>query len=70
MGDIFTKAFWDNLVFLLAVGGMFLAMNRIDRSAMPDRKKRLLSYAPLAGIPILAIVIFHWHIVTYMATGL
>ena len=70
MGDIFTKAFWDNLVFLLAVGGMFLAMNRIDRSAMPDRKKRLLSYALLAGIAILAIVIFRWHSVTYMATGL
>ena len=49
---------------------MFLAMNRIDRSAMPDRKKRLLNYALLAGIAILAIVIFRLHSVTYMATGL
>ena len=64
------KVFWDNLVFLLTVGGMFLAMNRIDRSAMPDRKKRLLSYALLAVIAILAIVIFRWHSVTHMATGL
>ena len=43
---------------------MFLAMNRIDRSAMSDRKKRLLNYALLAGIAILAVVIFSWHSVT------
>ena len=70
MGDILDTVLWGGLVFLLAVGGMFLAMNRIDRSAMPDRKRRLLSYALLASIAILAIVIFRWHSVTYMATGL
>ena len=58
------------LIFLLAVGGMFLAMNSIDRPAMPDHKKRLLNYIVLASIAIQVIVIFRWHSVTYMATGL
>ena len=68
--DIVDTVLWGGLVFLLAVGGMFLAMNRIDRSPMPDRKNRLLNYALLAGIAILAVVIFRWHSVTCMATGL
>jgi hypothetical protein len=37
---------------------------------MPDRRKRLLNYALLAGIAILAIVIFRWHSATYMAASL
>ena len=61
---------WGGLVFLLAVGGMFLAMRRIDHSSMPDRRKRLLNYALLAGIAILAIIIFRWHSATYMAASL
>ena len=61
---------WGGLVFLLAVGGMFLAMRRLDRWAMPDRRKRLLNYALLAGIAILAIVIFRWHSAAYMAASL
>ena len=60
---------WGGLVFLLAVGGMFLAMRRIYRSAMPDRRKRLLNYALLAGIAIPAIVIFRWHSGAYMAAS-
>ncbi len=61
---------WGGLVFLLAVGGMFLAMTSIDQPAMPDHEKRLLSYIVLAGIAIPAIVIFRWDSVTYMAKGL
>ena len=61
---------WVGLVFLLAVGGIFLAMRKIDRSAMPDRRKSLLNYALLAGIANLAIVIFRWHSATYMAASL
>ncbi len=58
------------LVFLLAIGGMFIAMRRIDRSAIPDRRKRLLNYALLAGITILAIVIFRWHSATCVDASL
>ena len=47
------------LVVLLASGGIFLAMGRIDRSSMPDRRRRLLNYTLLVGIAIRAIVIFH-----------
>ena len=49
---------------------MILAMRRIDRSAMLDSRKRLLNYALLAGIAILAIVIFRWNRATDMATSL
>ena len=52
------------LVVLLAIGGIFLAMGRIDRSTMPDRRRRLLNYTLVAGIAILAIVIFRRHSAT------
>ncbi|MDB2325222.1 diguanylate cyclase [Alphaproteobacteria bacterium] len=60
---------WGGLAFLLAVGAMFLAMGRIDRSQLPDRTRRLVNYALLAGIVILAIVIFQWHSNSYLAAG-
>jgi hypothetical protein len=61
---------WGGFAFLIAVGGMFLAMGKIERSSLQDRNKRLLNYALLAGIAILAIVVFRWHSASWMADGL
>jgi hypothetical protein len=66
-GILMDTVLWGGFLFLIAVGGMFLAMGRIDRSDLPDRKKRLLNYALMAGITALAFLIFRWHSASWMA---
>ncbi|MEK9936898.1 MAG: hypothetical protein VW619_10720 [Rhodobiaceae bacterium] len=54
-------------VFLVAAGAIFLAIDKVGKSEMPDRKKRLLSYALLGGLIVLTIGIFHWHRAVWLA---
>ena len=54
-------------VFLLAAGAIFLAIDRIGKSDMADRRKRLLTYALMLGLIVLTIGIFHWHRAVYLA---
>ena len=55
--------------FLLAAGAVFLAIDKVGKSDMPDRKKRLVIYALLAALIALTIGIFHWHRAVYLAGG-
>ena len=54
-------------VFLVAAGAIFLGIDRIGKSGMPERRKRLLTYALMGGLIALTIGIFHWHRAVYMA---
>ena len=56
-------------VFLLAAGAIFLAIDRIGKSDMADRHKRLLTYALMLGLIVLTIGIFHWHRAVYLAAN-
>ena len=56
-------------VFLLAAGAIFLAIDRIGKSDMADRRKRLLTYALMLGLIVLTIGIFHWHRAVYLAAN-
>ena len=56
-------------VFLLAAGAIFLAIDRIGKSDMADRRKRLLTYAMMLGLIVLTIGIFHWHRAVYLAAN-
>ena len=56
-------------VFLLAAGAIFLAIDRIGKSDMADRRKRLLTYALILGLIVLTIGIFHWHRAVYLAAN-
>jgi len=53
--------------FLLAGGVIFLAIDRVGKSAMAERHKRLITYALMAGLIVLTIGIFHWHRAVWMA---
>ena len=56
-------------VFLLAAGAIFLAIDRIGKSDMADRRKRLLTYALMLALIVLTIGIFHWHRAVYLAAN-
>ena len=56
-------------VFLLAGGAIFLAIDKVGKSDMAERKKRLVIYALLAALIALTIGIFHWHRAVYLAGG-
>ena len=56
--------------FLLAAGAIFLAIDKIGKSEMADRRKRLLTYALIAALIALTISIFHWHRAVYLAANL
>ena len=53
--------------FLLAAGAVFLAIDKVSKSDMADRKKRLVIYALLGALIALTIGIFHWHRAVYLA---
>ena len=55
--------------FLLAAGVIFLAIDKIGKSTMADRRKRLVIYALLAALIALTIGIFHWHRAVYLAAN-
>ena len=54
-------------VFLVAAGAIFLGIDRIGKSDMPERRKRLVTYALMGGLILLTVGIFHWHRAVYMA---
>ena len=56
--------------FLLAAGAVFLAIDKVGKSQMADRKKRLVIYALLGALIALTIGIFHWHRAVYLAANL
>ena len=53
--------------FLLAAGAVFLAIDKVGKSDMADRKKRLVIYALLGALIALTIGIFHWHRAVWLA---
>ena len=55
--------------FLLAAGAVFLAIDKVGKSEMADRRKRLVIYALLGALIALTIGIFHWHRAVWLATG-
>ena len=55
--------------FLLAAGAIFLMIDRVGKSQMAERKKRLLTYALMLALIALAIGIFHWHRNVWLAAG-
>tara|TARA_E500000178_G_scaffold208448_1_gene205770 strand:+ start:87 stop:287 length:201 start_codon:yes stop_codon:yes gene_type:complete len=56
--------------FLLAAGAVFLAIDKVGKSDMADRKKRLVIYALLGALIALTVGIFHWHRAVYLAANL
>ena len=54
-------------VFLVAAGAIFLGIDRIGKSDMPEQRKRLLTYLLMGGLVALTIGIFHWHRAVYLA---
>lgn len=54
-------------VFLLAGGAIFLAIDEVGKSEMPERTKRLITYALMGGLIVLTIGIFHWHRAVWLA---
>ena len=49
-----------------AVGGaVWLILNRLQASGLPDRVKRLLTYGLLGLVVAVAIYVFSWHSQTY-----
>jgi len=54
-------------VFLLAGGAIFLAIDKVGKSEMPERTKRLITYALMGGLIVLTIGIFHWHRAVWLA---
>ena len=61
---------WGGLAFLLAAGVVFFISNKLDKVEMADRHRRLINYALLAGLAVMAILIFRWHSASYMAANL
>ena len=55
--------------FLLAAGAVFLAIDKVGKSEMADRRKRLVIYALLGALIALTIGIFHWHRAVWLATS-
>ena len=55
--------------FLLVAGAIFLMIDRIGKSQMAERKKRLLTYALMLALIALAIGIFHWHRAVWLAAN-
>ena len=54
-------------VFLLAGGAIFLAIDKVGKSEMPERTTRLITYALMGGLIVLTIGIFHWHRAVWLA---
>ena len=54
-------------VFLLAGCAIFLAIDKVGKSEMPERTKRLITYALMGGLIVLTIGIFHWHRAVWLA---
>ena len=44
-------------------------IDRIGKSQMAERKKRLLTYALMLALIALAIGIFHWHRAVWLAAN-
>ena len=55
--------------FLLVGGLIFLTIERIGKSDMAEKSKRLLTYALLGGLIALTFGIFHWHRAVYLAAN-
>ena len=55
--------------FLLVGGLIFLAIERIGKSSMAEKSKRLLTYALIGGLIALTFGIFHWHRAVYLAAN-
>ena len=66
-GKIMDTVLVGGFVFLVAAGAIFLAIDKVGKSEMRDRKKRLLTYALLGGLIVLTIGIFHWHRAVWLA---
>ena len=54
-------------VFLVAGGVIFLAIDKVGKSDMAERKKRLITYALMGWLIALTIGIFHWHRAVWLA---
>lgn len=54
-------------IFLVTGGLIFLAIDKVGKSDMAERKKRLITYALMGGLIALTIGIFHWHRAVWLA---
>lgn len=52
---------------LVAAGAIFLGIDRIAKSDMPERRKQLLTYLLIVALVALTIGIFHWHRAVWLA---
>ena len=52
---------------LVAAGAIFLGIDRIAKSDMPERRKKLLTYLLIVALVALTIGIFHWHRAVWLA---
>jgi len=55
------------LAFLASAGALFLINDRISKSSISPRKKRLLSYLMFAVLVAMTFGIFDWHSSSYLA---
>ena len=53
--------------FFVTGGVIWLILNRLQASDLPDRTKRLITYGLLGLVVAVAIYVFNWHSQTYKA---
>ena len=53
----------------LAAGIVFLFIDRLNRSEMDDSRKRLITYATFAAFAGLAVLIFRYHSMSWIASN-
>lgn len=53
--------------FLVAGGAVFLVIDKVGKSNMAERSKRLITYALMGGLIVLTIAIFRWHSTVWLA---
>ena len=68
MGVFMDTVFVGGFGVLVATGAIMLGIDRIGKSDMPERYKKVLTYLLIGGLVALTIGIFHWHSSVYMAT--
>ena len=61
LGDLMNTSMLLGLVFVILACVAFLFLDRVNRSDMEDRRKKLISYGLFAGLAALSVLIFRLH---------
>ena len=61
LGDLMNTSMLLGFVFVILACVAFLFLDRVNRSDMEDRRKKLISYGLFAGLVALSVLIFRLH---------